>query len=169
MPREAPIGWEDVDPVLTICVEQVSFRATRLGHNPLLLQEACAWQGRYHAYGDPQPLYASLDKQTAEAELGRTLERYGVRSADATVEICELTFSGRALDIADENGQSGLRLVRDDLIADDVELCRDIARLARSLGVDGIICPSAARLEGTNLIVLHESVATTVKPVRVEV
>jgi len=128
-----------------------------------MLHKAAPWGSRYHGLGEPQPLYTSLTRAAAKREHERVLERYGASTAGAKVALFELKFSGRVLNVVDEDGQRRLQVTKDELVDDDVELCNEIARFARSLGVDGILVPSAARLGATNLVVIYESVPRTVQ------
>jgi RES domain-containing protein len=149
----------DLRPLLET-IKRISFRTTSPDRNPLALLKVCPWAGRYHPLLSPQALYTSLKKQTSIREL----EHHGMGSmTGAEVRQAELEFAGRVLNVADLDGQEGLHITTDDLVDDDVALCHDVARFAKSLEVDGILVPSAAYTGNTNLVVLYESVSDTVR------
>jgi hypothetical protein len=139
------------------------FRAASPYHNPLVLHEVAPWGSRYHGLGEPQVLYTALAQPDAKLEHERVLKRHSVSTANITVVLFSMKFSGRVLNIADKDGQQRLQISTDELVDDDVELCNEVARFARTLEVDGILVPSAARLGATNLVVMHDSVPRTVR------
>lgn len=114
--------------------------------------------GRYHQPGDPWPLYACLDPETMWAEWRRATGG-GVAPEDDPRWVCTLDVDLAVLDLRDPGTRLGLGL-------DDAALVGDwapgnpnpattrVAEVAREMGVEGIVVPSAARPDGWNLVVL---------------
>lgn len=152
------VGEEGVLPRIE-SIETRCTRATFLDVDPLLLHEECAWGGRYHNRGGRQCLYCGLDGETPIAELER---RVGASLSGTTLHLTELQFSGQTLVASDRESLSGLKLVKDDLTGEQVNLCRNLAHYARFIGVDALLVPSAARQDRTNLVVLFEAVSHTI-------
>ena len=114
--------------------------------------------GRYHRPGDPWPLYASLDRETMWDELAHATEG-AVPPADNPRWVCTLDVDLRVLDLRDAATRRALRASVAALTgpwspeAPNAATLR-VARAARSLGVDALVVPSAARDDGWNLVVL---------------
>ena len=114
--------------------------------------------GRYHAVGDPWPLYAALDKATMWAEWARATGGE-VAPEDDPRWVCALDVDLAVLDLRDAATRRALGVSLDELAGDWTPDTPNpaavrVAAAARRLGVDGMIVPSAARDGGWNLAVL---------------
>jgi RES domain-containing protein len=114
--------------------------------------------GRYHAAGNPWPLYAALDRATMWAEWAQASD--APRQPDDDPRwVCELEVDLRVLDLRRPATRRALRVGVAGLIgpwSPDVPNrdARRVARAAAELGADGVIVPSAAAQDGWNLVVL---------------
>jgi RES domain-containing protein len=61
--------------------------------------------------------------------------------------------SNRVLDLTDQWVLESLQLSAEALVADDVDLTRQIGRQAFEAGYEAVIAPSAAREGGKNLVI----------------
>lgn len=142
------------------------------GSHPLdfrfLLKAAGRWNRR-KLYG---ALYTSLDAVTAAAEYRKHFLRRGLRPrrdiAEIAVEVAHVLdlpairthaggipspiMSGHTLPAPSLEWS---RLTGD--ASDDLEYCRELADWARQRGFLAIVCPSAARADGTNLVIYPEN------------
>jgi RES domain-containing protein len=114
--------------------------------------------GRYHAVGDPWPLYASLDLETMWAEWARTTDG-AIRPEDDPRWVCSLEVDLAVLDLRDPATRRALGVGLEELVGDwspeqPNRASQRVAAAARRLGVDGMVVPSAARDGGWNLAVL---------------
>jgi len=109
---------------------------------------------RWQDEGDPASLHASDSAEAAWAEWakasGDAVDRKYVRRRSGQIEV-----NVRAVDLRDHDVQKALGIAGDaDLTGDDVTTCRRIAEVARALGVEALLAPSAALHGGTTLVVL---------------
>ncbi len=114
--------------------------------------------GRYHRPGDPWPLYASLDSATMWAELEHASDG-AVAPSENPRWVCSLDVDLRVLDLRDPATRRALRTSLAALTGPWSPQSPNRAALramgaARSLGVDGLVVPSAARDDGWNLVIL---------------
>lgn len=114
---------------------------------------------RWQREGDAAALHASDTPETAWAEwakvaAGTVDARYVRRRFGA------LRVGVAAVDLRDPHVQRALGVSSDDLVAEDVDVCRGIAQAARALGVEALLAPSAARCGGTTLVVLPAGLVT---------
>jgi RES domain-containing protein len=150
-------------PRLDVLCDLPCFRVTGPQQDALLLRHICPWGGRYHALGEAQCLYCSLDEQTAKREWER---RARVPSLGAEVRVTSLMALGRILNLFDADGQRALRVSEEDLVGEDVSLCREVAGLAVALGADGMLVPSAAQRGSANLVICQAAVKRVVKQIK---
>ena len=150
-------------PRLDVLRDQPCVRVTGPQLDALSLRQVCAWGGRFHALGEAQCLYCSLEEQTAKREWERHAR---VPCMGAEVRVTCLMFLGRVLNLFDAGGLRALRISEKDLTSDDVTLCREVARLAVALGVDGMLVPSAARRGSANLVIPYGAVRRAVKEIK---
>lgn len=114
--------------------------------------------GRYHAPGDPWPLYACLDRATLWAEWARATGG-AIAPEDDPRWLCTLDVDLAVLDLRDPATRRALGVTPEELTADwspdapNAATMR-VAAVARRLGVDGMVVPSAARSGGWNIAVL---------------
>lgn len=109
-------------------------------------------EARYHRAGDPWPLYASLDADTAWAEW-RGATRGAIDPATERRRMWRLDVRDLAvLDLRDAAAREWLGVSTGDLVAGR-RACHALARRAVGLGVGGLVVPSAAREGGWNLVV----------------
>jgi RES domain-containing protein len=114
--------------------------------------------GRYHAAGDPWPLYAALDRDTMWAEWAHASDAPR-RADDDPRWVCELEADLNVLDLREPATRTALRVTLSGMTgrwSPDApnRSARRVARAAAELGVDGAIVPSAAAEGGWNLVVL---------------
>ena len=114
--------------------------------------------GRYHRVGDPWPLYASLERETMWLEWAFATDG-AVRPEDDPRWVCILDLDLSVLDLRDAATRRALRVTESQLTgrwtpdAPNRATLR-VMRVARELGVDGVVVPSAARAGGWNVAVL---------------
>lgn len=143
------------------------------GAHPLdfrfLLKAAGRWNRR-KLYG---ALYTSLDAVTASAEYRKHFLRRGLHPRRDVAEIAVEVAHVLDLPAIRIHGTEGIpsptmgghtlpapplewsRLTGD--TSDDLEHCRELADWARQRGFLAILCPSAARADGTNLVIYPEN------------
>jgi filamentous hemagglutinin len=113
-------------------------------------------------------VYASLDPHTALDEVLAHFRHYGipVESAMPRVTVSVRVQLGRVLDLTDGPTRSVLRVSarrmldepwREEQAAGREALTQAIGRLARELGWEGLLVPSAARRGGANLILFPDN------------
>lgn len=109
-------------------------------------------EARCHRAGDPWPLYASLDAETAWAEWSAAtrgeVDPSGERRRLWRLEVTEL-------DVVDLRREETRRELRVDLAAltGPRDRAQGLARRARRLGAKGMVLPSAAYPDHWNLVV----------------
>jgi RES domain-containing protein len=114
--------------------------------------------GRYHAAGDPWPLYAALDRDTMWAEWAHASDAPR-RPDDDSRWVCELEADLTVLDLRQPATRRALRVGVPGLTGpwspdSPNRDARRVARAVAELGVDGAVVPSAAAAGGWNLFVL---------------
>ncbi len=114
--------------------------------------------GRYHRTGDPWPLYAALDEATLWAEWTRATGG-AIVPADDPRWVCDLELDLEVLDLRSAGTRRALSVSMSQLTGRwspdrPNEACLRVAAVARELGVDGFVVPSAARRGGWNVAVL---------------
>jgi RES domain-containing protein len=114
--------------------------------------------GRYHAAGDPWPLYAALDRDTMWAEWRGATEA-AIAPGDDERWVCTLDVDLATLDLRDPATRAALGVTLEQLTGPwSPELPNSAARrvtlAAHELGADAVVVPSAARAGGWNLAVL---------------
>jgi len=115
-------------------------------------------EARCHRAGDPWPLYASLEAETAWAEWSAAT-RGKVDPSDERRRLWRLDVTN--LDVVDLRSEATRRELGTDLadVAGARRHAQALARRARRLGADGIILPSAAYPEHWNLVVFPSGFA----------
>lgn len=68
------------------------------------------------------------------------------------------SVSGRLLNVVDPDGQRGLQVSTADLIGPDLTLCHAIVHFALTLSVSGLLVPSAAMPQETNVVIFIDAV-----------
>jgi RES domain-containing protein len=136
-------------------------------HTAILSGEgARTWGGRYTPRDIFAAVYASLDPQTALAEVLAEMQHQGLATVDAFPRIfvaIDVRLS-RALDMTRVIAQRELGVTSDDLIADignpptrmEESLTQAIGRVAWELKLEGLIVPSARRITGANLVIFPD-------------
>jgi RES domain-containing protein len=114
--------------------------------------------GRFHRPGDPWPLYASLDRATMWAERSRASDGQAPAAEDPRW-VCTFEADLAVLDLREPATCRALRVTVAQLTGpwspgEPNATALRAAAMARSLGVDAMIVPSAARSGGWNLAVL---------------
>ncbi len=115
--------------------------------------------GRYHRSDAAGAWYASSKEGAAWIEFFRhttstELSPLEVKRRVGRVEVDRLDV----LDLKDPDVLSALGIEEDDLIADDLALCQDIAEAAAALGFMAILAPSAAMMGEKTLVVFPAGV-----------
>jgi RES domain-containing protein len=140
------------------------YRATSPGLHPTDdLQLESYRAGRYHRARSPQPFYAAKTEEGAWAEVDKN-----ATSHVANVRLTLVQVSADVLDAASFEGLAALDLRRRHLVRKDTRLCLELADLAREIGSDGLLVPGAAAA-GTNIVIWHDQVASTVEIVSSEI
>jgi RES domain-containing protein len=109
-------------------------------------------EARCHRAGDPWPLYASLDAETAWAEWGAAT-RGQVDPSGERRRLWRLDATN--LDVVDLRRDEARRVLGVDLreLAGPRGRAQALAQRARQLGAEGMVVPSAAHPEHWNLVV----------------
>jgi RES domain-containing protein len=113
-------------------------------------------------------VYASLDPHTALDEVLAHFRHYGIpiESAMPRVTVSIRVRLGRVLDFTDGPTRSALRISarrmldepwREEQAAGREALTQALGRIARDLGWEGLLVPSAARRGGVNLILFPDN------------
>lgn len=125
-----------------------------LDEPPPLVLAADRWQ----QVGDESCLFACDTEATCWAEWRRKLPD-GVDPAESVRKIGWLTVAlDDVVDLRDPAVLGQLAITADDLVADDCATCRRILAAARVVGLDALLSRSAARPQGTTLIVLPHAI-----------
>ncbi len=119
--------------------------------------------GRYHRVGDPWPIYASLDEATLWAEWARATGG-AVAPVDDPRWVCDLELDLEVLDLRLAGTRRALSVSVPQLTApwspaQPNQACLHVAAVARELGLDGFVAPSAARRGGWNVAILPSAAA----------
>lgn len=114
--------------------------------------------GRYHRAGEPGVWYASSREQAAWAELFRHFVDEGIDPFEVRRTVGSARCDAlKVLDLTNPALLEQLGLHEDDLIGDDYEACQEIAAVARDVGFDGVLSPSAALPGQRTLVVFHDA------------
>jgi RES domain-containing protein len=70
----------------------------------------------------------------------------------------QFSVSGRLLNVVDPDGQRGLQVSTADLIGPDLTLCHALVHFALSLSVSGLLVPSSAMPQETNVVVFFDDI-----------
>ena len=131
-------------------------RVFRIHHktvDPLSTASAKKSGGRFNRAGQFGVLYASLDRKTAEAEVGfrMRLPMSSLKDFRVTTIAMEL---GSVLDLSDPHVQKELGITPAEIASDrasDKAKLLNIADKARAMGHEAILSPSARDPKGRNL------------------
>ena len=108
-------------------------------------------EARYHRRGEPWPLYASFEPETAWAEW-RAASGGAVRPAGERRRLWRLDVDGlRVLDLRRPAVRRELGVELDDLVGPRAT-AQQLGVRARALGAEGLVVPSAARDGHWNLV-----------------
>jgi RES domain-containing protein len=128
------------------------------------LAAVSARSGRYHLAGWPQPLYASALRETALAEIERHASS-PISGARVTI----MAIEARLLDAYTPKGLTALGLRRRELVRRDHRRCIELSELARAVGSQGLLVPSAAAAGEANVVIWREDVASATRILRWEI
>jgi RES domain-containing protein len=128
--------------------------------------------GRWNPPESFPAVYASLDPETALAEALAHCRHYGipVEHAMPRVFVAIRAELARVLDLNDGAIRRSLRVSRGRMCEEDWRACCDagteaitqaLGRIARQIELDGLLVPSAALADGTNLVVFPDNLSTT--------
>ena len=154
------MGWSAANDVMNVLagIEPVVVEGPYYRHgNPRYrLDEVppkAAASSRWQREGDPAALHLSDSEQATWAEWAKVsndaVDRTYVRRRFGRIDV-----SVHAVDLRDPDVQKALDIEGADLTSDDYSTCRRIADAARTLGIEALLAPSAAREGATTLVVL---------------
>jgi RES domain-containing protein len=143
----------------------VVHRVVRAGIDPLSTEGSRKAGGRYNPPGDFGALYASLEPETAGAEVARGCRLRGIDPARfAAEDWWEYEIELRAaaiLDLTDAAVLERLGLSPTAVTGTDLSVTREIGASARRAGYAGVLVPSAACAGGTNLVIFVDRLEET--------
>lgn len=114
--------------------------------------------GRWNPSGIPA-LYTSLERETAGAEGAHLLATNG---PTGRFQIGQLTLQlERVVDLGDEQRLGNVGLTRDDIEDNNHAACQMIGSACASLGMSGLLVPSARRWPATNLVIYPDNLSAT--------
>ena len=131
--------------------------------DPLAVTGSLRHGGRYNIPGEFAALYASIDEETARAEVTRGVSRRGIDPGSyapkswAGYEI-EVHLAA-VLDLTDVGVLERLGVDVGALTDDNLGVPRSLGAEARAAGYDGLIVPSAAVSGGRNLVIFLDRCA----------
>lgn len=123
-------------------------RVVKEGVDPLSTEGSRRFGGRYNVAGEAATLYASLQAQTAVAEVARN----AATPLSAQWWMYTLRVDLTALDLTDETVVTQLGLSTEMLVGEDKTETRRLAREARQSGFQAMIVPSAAAAGQKNVV-----------------
>lgn len=113
---------------------------------------------RWQRAGDESVLYACDGEDTVWAEWRRKLPE-GVDMTETVRKFGWLAVSlDDVVDLRDPAVRDLLGLDEDDLTGDDRTTCHALLAAARTVGLDALVAPSAARHGGTTVIILPHAI-----------
>ncbi len=118
---------------------------TRPSNHLLQFADPATYNGRYHRVGEPGVWYASFTERGAWAELFRhwglnEVSPFEIRRRVGRARVENLAV----LDLTDPTVRDRVGVTEDELFADDLARCQQIAADARDAGFDGVLAPSGA-------------------------
>jgi RES domain-containing protein len=114
------------------------------------------YPGRFHLKGETGVLYSSLNERTALAEVRRHVDPASLSEGLVTGKI--RVKLKKVLDFTQEEALTRLGMKRENLTSPDLTLPQAISHMARQLGIQGLIVPSATG-EGKNLVIFEDNMA----------
>jgi RES domain-containing protein len=126
--------------------------------------------GRWNPLGSFPTVYLSLEPETSFAETLSHVRYYGLQPQDAlprTFVAVDVKLH-RVLDLTNQENLKTLMVTRRSLLAVDWRTYQDageeaitqaIGRIARELGFEGLLVPSATTAKGTNLVLYPGSLS----------
>ncbi len=152
------------DPIVR-AVELGGYRATSPRVHPTHdLVEQAYRAGRYHEARSPQPFYAAATEEGVWAEV----EKHATAPV-ASVRMTHVRVSANLLDALSRDGLAALAITRRDLTRKGTRRCIELAQLAREVGSQGLLVPSAALSGGTNVVIWRGEVPHTVEIISSEI
>ena len=113
---------------------------------------------RGHRAGEPVPIYASLEFETAVREVERV---FGMRLDGALLRCTTLDFVGAVFDARDEHALTAAGITIDELRAEnDRSSVYRLIDYACGLGAQAVVVPSIAVADRWNLFVLRDALDT---------
>jgi len=134
------------------------FRHVASGRNPRSGRGARIFGGRWNPPDSFAVLYCGLDVSTVVDEFHRLARRQGI-SADGFLprDLCRLSVDlNSVLDLRGNAARRTIGLTDRELRSDDLSACQAIGAAAHSVGIEGILAPSAAN-GGTALAVFLDA------------
>jgi RES domain-containing protein len=115
------------------------------------------YDGRYNRAGGPSAWYASNQLRAAWAELFRHTAGSGVSPTETLRRVGRLHVElDRVLDLTSATVRRAIGVTTEALVADDREVCQDMALAAIAGDYQGLLAPSAA-LPGARTLVVFRS------------
>jgi RES domain-containing protein len=130
---------------------------TRPSNTLLQVEDPATHDARYNRVGEPGVWYASFTERGAWAELFRHWGQDEISPFEVRRRVGRARVEGLAvLDLTDPEVRDELGVAEDELIADDVTRCQQLAADARDAGFDGLLAPSGA-LDGETTLAVFAS------------
>ncbi len=134
-----------LDAIGTTSIHTVAFRHVSAGTDPLLGTGARIHGGRWNPPGSFSTLYLGLSEETVAVEWARAAAAQGL-DLDAFLprELYEFELSlTSVVDLRPLKARSIAKLTVHDITAEDQRACQRVGEAAHSLGLEGLMAPSA--------------------------
>jgi RES domain-containing protein len=146
-----------LDALGTTELETVAFRHVSVDTNPKSGTGARIHGGRWNPPNSFATLYLAFDVDTVAAEFRRAARRHGLSPEQflpRELHRFEVRLAA-VVDLRDRDSRAAIELSDADLRADDPRRCQEVGDAVHSLGLEGLLAPSAAG-PGTVLAVFLE-------------
>jgi RES domain-containing protein len=144
--------------ITTIPLEGFAYRQIRKRYRVTGVPTATPRSTRWVVRGDPAALYLSDSEDGAWAELAK--------HHDGSVELIDLVrlmgtvaYELKVLDLTNRDVLDALKVEPEELVAPTFASCRALATVARYLGIEALISPSAAHPTARTIVVFEGGIA----------
>jgi RES domain-containing protein len=134
-----------LDAIGTTSIHTIGFRHVSAGNDPLSGTGARIHGGPWNPSGSFSTLYLGLSQETVAAEWARAAAAQGLDLDDFLPrELYELDLSlASVLDLRPLEARSAAKLTVHDVSAEEQRACQRVGEAAHSLGLEGLMAPSA--------------------------
>lgn len=123
-------------------VARAVWHQSRPSNTLLQFEDPATYDGSYNRAGEPAVWYASFTERGTRAELFRHWGQDEIFPFEVRRRVGVDALA--VLDLTDPDVRDVLGVTEDELVADDVTRCQQLAADARDAGFDGLLAPSGA-------------------------